>query len=434
MFAINFKFTIMKKLFLTSILACALSSVNAQTETETSTETAFNKWSIEVNGGVNKATGALTDGYFTAAASPFTIDLGTRYMFNNKFGLKLDVGYINIESKEKSLPFKTQYTRANIQGVANFGRILNFDEFTKHFNILLHTGIGYAQMRESKKPYTDKVANFMVGLTGQLKLSNRIALNLDVTSLTNFSQDITFDGNTDLARREGFVGGIFTGTLGLTFYLGKNMEHADWYFNNDKIQEQIEALKKKVADVETLMNDTDKDGVPDYLDTEPNTMPGIDVNTKGIAVDKNNNGVPDEIESYMNNTYGPGGTTTGNTYVSNNELIKNLINEGYVTVYFDYNKSVPTNISTEGIDFILTYLRNNPEASVEIIGHADELGRTSYNDKLSSARANNVKNVLLKAKISDARLNIVAAGEDDSVEKDSDLARKLVRRVTFKVK
>jgi OOP family OmpA-OmpF porin len=32
-----------------------------------------------------------------------------------------------------------------------------------------------------------------------------------------------------------------------------------------------------------------------------------------------------------------------------------------------------TNVSTEGIDFILTYLRNNPSASVDIIGHADEL-------------------------------------------------------------
>jgi OOP family OmpA-OmpF porin len=36
---------------------------------------------------------------------------------------------------------------------------------------------------------------------------------------------------------------------------------------------------------------------------------------------------------------------------------------------------------------ISTYLRNNPTASVDIIGHADELGRTAYNDKLSNERA-----------------------------------------------
>jgi OOP family OmpA-OmpF porin len=79
-------------------------------------------------------------------------------------------------------------------------------------------------------------------------------------------------------------------------------------------------------------------------------------------------------------------------------------------------------------------LRNNPSASVDIIGHADELGRSAYNDKLSNARATNVKNTLVKANVDAARLNVIAAGEDTSVDKDSDAARKLVRKVTFRVK
>ena len=117
-----------------------------------------------------------------------------------------------------------------------------------------------------------------------------------------------------------------------------------------------------------------------------------------------------------------------------NALVKNFINEGYISVHFDFDKSVPTNVSTAGIDFILNYLRTNPTASVEIIGHADELGKSTYNNKLSSDRSTNVKNVLIKAKVAESRLNVVPAGEDASVEKDSELARKLVRRVTFRVK
>jgi OOP family OmpA-OmpF porin len=54
-------------------------------------------------------------------------------------------------------------------------------------------------------------------------------------------------------------------------------------------------------------------------------------------------------------------------------LIRSLINGGYVATYFDFDKSTPSNVSTTGIDFVLTYLRNNPSASVDIIGHADEL-------------------------------------------------------------
>jgi OOP family OmpA-OmpF porin len=69
-------------------------------------------------------------------------------------------------------------------------------------------------------------------------------------------------------------------------------------------------------------------------------------------------------------------------------LIRSLINGGYVATYFDFDKSTPSNVST--IDFVLTYLRTIL-ASVDIIGHADELGRSSYNDKLSNERAANVK-------------------------------------------
>lgn len=424
----------MKKLFLTLVLAGGLASVNAQTETEKSTETGYNKWSIEVNAGVNKATGLFSDGYFPATGSPFNVDFGARYMFNNKFGLKTDFGFYSFESYRKSLPFKSEYRRANIQGVLNFARIMNFEQFTKHFNILFHTGVGFGINRGSENPYDDRVANIIVGLGGQYKLSNKMAVNFDVTSITNFSQNRTFDGKTTVPHRDGLAGGIFSGTIGLTYYLGKNAEHADWYFETDKDKEEIATLKKKLADVETLMNDSDKDGVQDYLDTEPNTMPGVAVNSKGIAIDKNNNKVPDEIESYLAKTYGDGKSDNSNTYVANTLLVKNLINEGYIAAYFDYNKSEPTNVSSNGIDQILTYLRNNPTATVEISGHADELGKSEYNKKLSDARAASVKSVLIKAKIAESRLFIVPVGEDASVSSDSELARKLVRRVTFKVK
>jgi OOP family OmpA-OmpF porin len=421
----------MKKLFLSLILVSSLTIVNAQTETEKSTESSFNKWSVEVNGGVNRSSRPFTAEYFSKTPSFFNVDLGVRHMFNSKFGVKTDIGFYRMQSHKHSLPFTTEYSRANFQGVLNFGRIMNFEEFTKSFNILFHTGIGYYQFRTKDTQFTDSGANFIVGITGQIKLSDKIVLNTDVTSTTNTFQNYSFDGKTDIhATRRGFEGGIFSASVGLTFYLGKNVQHADWY-----VESKNEEWKKKVSDLEKLMNDSDKDGVPDYLDTEPNTLAGVAVNTKGIAIDKNNNGVPDEIESYMAKTYGDGKETGKEAaYVANNELVKNFINEGYISVHFDFDKSVPTNVSTAGIDFILNYLRTNPTASVEIIGHADELGKSTYNNKLSTDRSTNVKNVLIKAKVAESRLNVVPAGEDASVEKDSELARKLVRRVTFRVK
>ena len=409
------------------VLAATVSSVNAQTETKTTTENDYNKWSIELAGGVNKPQRPMTSGYFTATPSPYIIDLGARYMFNNKFGLKADFGYNSFEGKNSSASFDTKYYRADIQAVANLGRIMNFETWTNTIGLLGHAGFGLSQLEDKNSSLKDKMGNFMAGVTGQIKLSNRIALTGDFTTILNAAQDVTFDAATARASR-GFSGILFNGTVGVTVYLGKNAKHADWVSSADATNE----LKDRVTAIENKMVDADNDGVADYLDTEKNTAAGALVNTKGQSIDKNNNGVDDTTEAFILKNYGANGGTNSGVY--NNELIKSLINGGYVATYFDFNKSTPTNVSTEGIDFILTYLRNNPSASVDITGYADEIGRSAYNDKLSNARATSVKNTLVKANIAASRLNVIGAGEDASVQKNSDAARKLVRRVTFMVK
>ena len=422
----------MKKIILTFVFASALTTMSAQTETPqpkaVAVENNYNKWSVELAGGLNKPMRPMTAGYRTAVTSVYVADLGVRYMFNNKFGLKADFGYNNFKEGENSVGFDSKYYRADLQGVANLGRIMSFETWTNTLGLLGHAGFGLGFGEANNVGGTDKMGNFIAGITGQIKLSNRIALTGDFTTILNAKQNRTFDGASSVTS-PGFGGVLFNGTVGLTVYLGKNLKHADWVLDNNS---EIENLRQRIAAIETSMLDTDKDGVADYLDQEPNTVGGVMVDTKGKSIDLNNNNIPDELESYLFKTYGS--NTEKSAIVNNSTLIKNLINDGYVSTYFDFNKTTPTNVSTEGIDFILTYLRNNPSASVDIIGHADELGRSEYNDKLATARANSVKNTLIKANIDASRLNVVAAGEDSSVQKDSDAARKLVRRVTFRVK
>ena len=350
-------------------------------------------------------------------------------MFNNKFGLKGDFGYNSFTEEEGSMPFDTKYYRADLQGVANLGRIMNFETWTNTFGLLAHAGFGLSFLERKDPTYLkDRMGNFMIGVTGQIKLTDRIVLTGDFTTISNTKQNFAFDGASNNTIR-GFNGSLFTGTAGITVYLGKNAKHADWTLDN---QDKFDAIDARFMAIENKMLDSDKDGVADYLDEEANTPAGAMVDTKGRSIDKNNNGVPDETEAYVLKNYAS--NTANSPLLSNNELITSLINGGYVAVYFDFNKSTPTNVSTEGTDFMLTYLRNNPTATIDIVGHADEIGRSAYNDKLSNARANNVKNTLVKAGISESRLNVIAAGEDTSVDKDSENARRLVRRVTFRVK
>jgi OOP family OmpA-OmpF porin len=343
-------------------------------------------------------------------------------MINNKFGIKADVSYNSFQEKNNTPAFDSEYYRANLQGVANLGRIMNFESWTNTFGLLGHGGLGVGRIENGSAKNT--VLNAMAGLTAQIKLSNHFALTGDVSGILNARQSLNFDVKSSSNYPFGI---LLNATVGVTYYIGKNEKHADWVVLKD---ESIIALEKRVDALETMNNDTDRDGVVDYLDAEPNTMSGVMVDSKGRAIDLNKNGVPDEIEKYIDSKYKTGTTASG----VDSETIKNLVNGGYVSVFFDFNKTTPTDESTDAISYVVNYLKNNPSSSVDIIGHSDEIGGSEYNNKLSAARANNVKQTLLSSNISSSRLNVIAAGEDTSVDKSSDAARKLVRRVTFKIK
>ncbi|MBC7847667.1 MAG: OmpA family protein [Flavobacterium sp.] len=419
----------MKNTLLTLAFAFAVNTISAQTETAEKKPVDFNQWSIELAGGLNKPQRPMTSGYSTSLISPYVVDLGVRYMVNNKFGFKADFGYNSFQGKNESIDFDTKYYRVNLQGVANLGRIMSFETWTKTIGLLGHAGFGLSFLERKDPSYLkDRMGNFMAGITGQIKLTNRIALTGDFTTILNAKQGLAFDGASTSSTR-GFGGILFNGTAGITVYLGKNAKHADWVIDND---DRFAAIDARFTAVENRMIDSDNDGVANYLDIEADTPAGAMVDTKGRSIDKNSNGVADETEAYVLKNFE--NKSDGTQVSSFNDQIRNTINSGYICTYFDFNVAKPNNTSTEGIDYILTYLRNNPTASVDIIGHADEVGRSSYNDKLSNARATNVKNILLKANIDASRLNVIAAGEDTSVDKDSDGARKLVRKVTFKIK
>lgn len=417
----------MKKIVFPLLMICLTSAnLSAQDSQETATPAGhdFNKWSIEIGGGINKPFRTFSPNYMTDPVNFFTVDLGFRYMLNNKFGLKLDFGYNQFQNADDSPEFESRYIRGNFQGVINLGRVLNFEDWTNTFGLLMHGGAGvYVLTADDAFEGEDWGANLIGGLTAQVRLSDRVVLTGDVTGIANGLQNRTFDGYN--ATNNTIDGLIMNTTLGLTFYLGGHEKHADWV--TDVKSDELAALEERVGSIETQMNDTDKDGVPDYLDAEPNSTTGVAVDTKGRAVDLNNNGVPDELETYIENKTKNNTTTTGTD-------LQGLINGGYVNAYFDFNKDMPNAQSTAGINFLTKYLKENPSATADVIGYADEIGNSDYNKQLSQRRAENVKKILVDSGIDGSRLNIIGNGEDASVNKDSKQARQVVRRVTFIIK
>ncbi|WP_245777070.1 OmpA family protein [Sinomicrobium oceani] len=418
-------------LFATGMTAQEMNTSEASGTTDVMAQDNFNKWSIEVNGGVNKPMRPISGGYFTNTPDFLHLDLGVRYMFNEKFGLKLDVGYDNFQSDEKSMDFESNYYRASLQGVANLGRIMNWETWTRTFNLLGHAGAGYSQLRPDQGPISDdhdQMMNWIAGLTGQVKLSDHVALTADFTTIAHSRQDYTFDGMSKTSTR-GFDGIMFNASVGITFYLGKAKEHADWYLREN---DAIDNLAMRVSDIEGMLQDTDRDGVPDYLDQEPNTPTGVSVDRYGKANDLNENGIPDDLESALDMRYASKESLEG---VQGGDPVKRLLNDGYVNVYFGFSSSKPAVYSFDAINYLVRYMNENQSAQAELLGYADEIGGDGqYNNSLSERRAKAVYDILVASGVSESRLSYKGMGVDDSVNKSSANARQIVRRVTFKLK
>ena len=107
-------------------------------------------------------------------------------------------------------------------------------------------------------------------------------------------------------------------------------------------------------------------------------------------------------------------------------------------IYFDFDKFFLRLKSEEVL--ILAYMQDNPEASIEIMGHTDWFGSDDYNMKLSKRRSKSAFDFLVKKGIADSRLTMKWYGESQPAVpnaladgSDSEDNRQLNRRCEFKI-
>lgn len=399
----------------------------------------YNKWSLELNVGQNKPDKPFAEGYYSSDPNTYFkfigvshVDFGARYMFNPYFGAKLDFGYdiMQNQSGTASLPFETKQYRVGLQGVVNASRLLKFETFTNRFGLLVHGGLQVSQLAPQmgvNKGVTEDNGGLIIGLTPQFRLSNRLVITGDFSYLNNVRQHLNWDGSSAIASNN-LAGSLFNSSIGITVYLGKQDKHADWYTNAEALEKLAgidPVARKRLDDLEILLNDTDKDGVPDYLDRENNTPGGVAVDSRGRFIDQNNNGTPDEMEprSKENTEY--------SKEVVNNSF-DGLIEKGYINIFFDVNKDVPNSGSTNNVFYIVRYLREHPQAKIILSGYADSRGNEQNNLNLSERRVQKVYDLLVASGIESNRIVTKANGVDkQSVE--STIGFNMARRVSITI-
>lgn len=102
-------------------------------------------------------------------------------------------------------------------------------------------------------------------------------------------------------------------------------------------------------------------------------------------------------------------------------------------IFFETDRAVIRSISYPILDTVAQVMRDFPDISVEIQGHTDSRGRDAHNLRLSQARAESVREYLVRAGIAPERMTARGYGETQPIETNATAeGRAANRRVEFR--
>jgi outer membrane protein OmpA-like peptidoglycan-associated protein len=102
-------------------------------------------------------------------------------------------------------------------------------------------------------------------------------------------------------------------------------------------------------------------------------------------------------------------------------------------VHFRFDHADLTRGGIDTVNAIASTLKDHQDVTVDVVGHTDWIGTEAYNMKLSRARAETVRRLLVKDGVADSRITVKFHGKDEPVADNKTAAgRALNRRVEVK--
>jgi OOP family OmpA-OmpF porin len=415
-----------------------ITSLSAQLinpETKAKSEVAENKWSFELGIGSNIAVRPFGTGYNSdrSFSSLNHFDFGFRYMINPKFGIKSDIAFDGVSNKldNTSLPFRTLQYRIGVQGVFNLGKVFEFETFSNTIGLLGHGGFQLSQFKSkignnNQESVADSYKGFLMGITPQIKLSERTALTVDFSVLSNIGQNLNWDGSSS-AKENNLTGLMYTTSFGLTIYLGKNEKHSDWV--NPKNASEVNL----VANLPLTENKETKDIIADKKAT---TVDDINKQNDTSSANKKENGIDENTQVNLEEVKPKTIEVNNNSILVKqaeqfeNSDFRTMLKNGLVNVFYDVNEDEPNSGSTNYVYNIIVLLKQNPSVNVMLEGYSDKSGSIATNQKLSESRAKKLYELFVFSGILESRLKMIGHGVDRSITSNSKMAFQLARRVS----
>lgn len=188
----------------------------------------INHFSLGLNYGFHGSLDAFTS---INPSSSDNVMLSARYFFTSHFGISVKVGYDRFNAKNE-LPTLTNYADAYLDVFFDLGKVLDFQSVsydvnkqTSMFQLFIHGGPGVATMwhndynsDNATDPYfknQDDILNFNIGITPELKLTEKFSMNIDFTVVNNFLQDRAFNYTTQNTSQKSK---IYTLLVGLNYF------------------------------------------------------------------------------------------------------------------------------------------------------------------------------------------------------------------------
>jgi len=440
--------TLKKTVALSFVSLMAVAMVKAQTTTTTdSTKMSSAKTTAKVFGGAGQySTWSL--GVNVGVTSPFlaiggpntttdwTAALGYGVSLRDKlahsFSLQLDFHGGKVEGNNTSSAggskfgmqsFSTDFYSGTLSGLVNVASV-DFLHRANSVNFYLSAGAGliyytpsYINSSGATETYPTNAKELVLPVGGSVKfkLSDALALNIGYTM--NFIDGYNFTG-ADIYDRHAHYS---YGYAGLEYTFGtKSKPNLDWVnpvammydeLYDAELRAEVAALKTRVGNVETAVNDlkkdSDGDGVADQFDKCPNTPAGTVVDGSGCPIV-----FPKPDSSKMSGT----GAAAASPYSN---------------IQFEFDSSVLKTSSYPVLDATSADLRAS-SGTVTLAGYASSEGTAAHNMRLSKDRANSVKTYLVNSGVDAKRLKIKAYGETHPIADNStEEGRIKNRRVEF---
>ena len=448
--------TLKKTVALSFVAALAVGMAKAQTTdapmtTSSSTSTAkvfggrgqYNTFSLGANVGIVSpflAIGGTND--YTDFKAELGYGLSLRDQLAHSFGLQLDLHGGTVAGDNSSAvggvkngakSFNTKFWSGTLSGTVNVATI-DYIRRKNAVNFFITGGAGLlwynpTLVAANGKTYDAKVISghetkeliIPVGAGVKFRLTDALALNLGYT--VNFMDGDNLDGV--YANGSSNKDKYSYGYGGLEYTFGpKSKPNLDWVnpvammydeLYDAELRREVAALKGRVGNVESAVNDlkkdSDGDGVSDQFDKCPNTPAGTVVDGAGCEIK-----FPAIDTSLFVRKGGVAASSAS----------------AYSNIQFDFDSSVLRTSSYPVLDATSADLRSG-SGSVTLNGYASSEGTAAHNLRLSKDRANSVKTYLVNSGVDAKRIKVKGYGETHPIADNStEEGRVLNRRVEFK--